>query len=108
VPAKLVEAERAIYKGQVKGKPANVVEKIVGGKLDKFYSTVCLLEQGFIKNPDQTMKELVSEQDRGAGREHRHSPLHPLSGWRKRRRAQRGSPRCLPKIHSRLSPLPLA
>jgi elongation factor Ts len=37
-----------------------VVEKIVGGKLDKFYSTMCLLEQGFIKNPDQTVKELVA------------------------------------------------
>jgi elongation factor Ts len=60
VPAKLVESERAIYEGQVKGKPANVVEKIVGGKLDKFYSTMCLLEQGFIKNPDQTVKELVA------------------------------------------------
>src|SRR6476469_3670260 len=60
VPANLVESERAIYEGQVKGKPANVVEKIVGGKLDKFYSTVCLMEQGFIKNPDQTVKELVA------------------------------------------------
>jgi len=60
VPAKLVESEKAIYAGQVKGKPENVVEKIVGGKLDKFYSTVCLMEQGFIKNPDQTVKELVA------------------------------------------------
>jgi elongation factor Ts len=59
VPAKTVEAERAIYEAQVKGKPANVVTKIVDGKLDKFFSTVCLLEQGFIKNPDQTIKELV-------------------------------------------------
>jgi elongation factor Ts len=60
VPAQLIESERAIYEAQVKGKPANVVEKIVGGKLDKFYSTVCLMEQGFIKNPDQTVKELVA------------------------------------------------
>jgi elongation factor Ts len=59
VPAKLVEAEREIYKAQVKGKPANVTSKIVDGKLDKFYSTVCLLEQGFIKNPDQTINDLV-------------------------------------------------
>ena len=44
----------------VKGKPEAVMNKIVDGKLDKFYSTVCLLEQGFIKNPDQTIKELVS------------------------------------------------
>lgn len=60
VPAKTIESERAIYVGQVKGKPENVIGKIVDGKLDKFYSTVCLLEQGFIKNPDQTIKELVA------------------------------------------------
>jgi elongation factor Ts len=59
VPAKTVEAERAIYAAQVKGKPENVVEKIVAGKLDKFFSTVCLMEQGFIKNPDQTINDLV-------------------------------------------------
>jgi elongation factor Ts len=59
VPSKLVEAERAIYQAQVKGKPANVVDKIVDGKLDKFYSAVCLLEQGFIKNPDQTINDLL-------------------------------------------------
>ncbi len=60
VPAKTIEEERAIYEAQVKGKPENVISKIVEGKLDKFYSTVCLLEQGFIKNPDQTVKELVA------------------------------------------------
>ncbi|PYL14396.1 MAG: translation elongation factor Ts [Verrucomicrobia bacterium] len=60
VPANMIDAEKAIYESQVKGKPANVVNKIVDGKLDKFYSTVCLLEQGFIKNPDQTIKELLS------------------------------------------------
>jgi elongation factor Ts len=60
VSSKIVEAERAIYEAQVKGKPANVVGKIVEGKLDKFYSTVCLLEQAFIKNPDQTIKELLN------------------------------------------------
>ncbi len=60
VPAKTIASERAIYEGQVKGKPDNVVAKIVEGKLDKFYSTVCLLEQGFIKNADQTIKELVA------------------------------------------------
>ncbi len=60
VPGKLIEAERESYKAQVKGKPANVTEKIVDGKLDKFYSTVCLLEQGFIKNPDVTIKDLLN------------------------------------------------
>ena len=60
VPANVIDAEKAIYESQVKGKPANVVNKIVDGKLDKFHSTVCLLEQGFIKNPDQTINELLS------------------------------------------------
>jgi len=60
VSARSIQSEREIYAGQVQGKPANVIDKIVEGKLDKFYSTVCLLEQGFIKNPDQTIKELVA------------------------------------------------
>jgi len=60
VPSGVIAAERAIYEAQVKDKPVAVVGKIVDGKLDKFYSTICLMEQGFIKNPDQTIKELVS------------------------------------------------
>ena len=60
VPATLVEAEREIYKAQVTGKPANVVDKIVSGKLDKYYSEVCLLEQGFVKTPDVTIKDLIN------------------------------------------------
>ena len=59
VPANLIEAEREIYKAQAKGKPDNVVEKMVEGKLDKFFSTVGLLEQGFIKNQDETIGDLV-------------------------------------------------
>jgi elongation factor Ts len=60
VPAQTVEREREIYRAQVTGKPANIVEKIVDGKVDKFFGSVCLLEQTFIKNPDQTIKDLVS------------------------------------------------
>jgi elongation factor Ts len=60
VPGNLIEAEREIYKAQVQGKPAHVADKIVEGKLEKFYTTVCLLEQGFIKNPDVTMSDLLN------------------------------------------------
>ena len=60
VPAAVIEREREIYREQVKGKPANVVDKIVDGKLEKFYGSVCLVDQAFIKNPDQTIKDLVS------------------------------------------------
>lgn len=59
VPADLVEREREIAREQVKGKPANVVEKIVEGKLDKYFSTICLLDQSFIKNPDVTIQDFV-------------------------------------------------
>jgi len=60
VPADVVEKERDIFRTQVIGKPANIVEKIVEGKVDKFYSGICLLEQGFIKNPDVTIKDVLS------------------------------------------------
>ena len=59
VPPESLEREREIYRAQVKGKPENVTEKIVNGKLDKFFASVCLLDQAFVKNPDQTVKELV-------------------------------------------------
>src|SRR5919199_2003659 len=59
VPAKIIETERAIYQAQVSGKPPHVLGKIVDGKLDKFFSTVCLMEQAFIKNPDQTINDLI-------------------------------------------------
>src|SRR5437867_13194496 len=60
VPSNLIEAEREIYKAQAKGKPENVADKIVEGKLEKFYSSVCLLEQGFIKNPEVTVRDLLN------------------------------------------------
>ena len=60
VPEDLVARERDIAAAQVQGKPANIVEKIVDGKIDKFYSTICLMEQAFIKNPEITIKDLVA------------------------------------------------
>jgi len=58
----LIEREREIYRGQVPpGKPANIVEKIVDGKIDKFFSSSCLIDQAFIKNPDQTIAQLLAE-----------------------------------------------
>jgi elongation factor Ts len=60
VPSDVIEREREIYRAQVQGKPANVVDKIVEGKLDKFFGSVCLLDQAFIKNPDQSIRDLVS------------------------------------------------
>jgi len=59
IDAAQVEREKAIYRQQVEGKPANMVDKIVEGKVDKYYGTVCLMEQPFIKNPDLTISDLV-------------------------------------------------
>ena len=59
VPSAVIEKEREIARAQVPGKPANIIEKIADGKIEKFYSTVCLLDQAFIKNPDQTIGDLV-------------------------------------------------
>ena len=58
VPAEVIEAERAVYAGQAKGKPENVVEKMVSGKLEKFFAETCLLEQPFVKEPDLTIEAL--------------------------------------------------
>jgi elongation factor Ts len=59
VPETLLARERDVAAGQVQGKPANIVEKIVEGKIEKFYSTICLLEQAFIKNPEVSIQDLV-------------------------------------------------
>lgn len=59
VPADLIAREREIAMDQVKGKPANIIEKIVEGKIDKYCASICLLDQPFIKNPDQTVEELL-------------------------------------------------
>jgi len=60
VPVSMLEAEREIIKEQMKGKPANVVEKAVPGRLEKFYQQACLLEQPFIKDEKVFVKDLLS------------------------------------------------
>jgi elongation factor Ts len=70
VPAATLEREREVYRGQVPpGKPANIIEKIVDGKIEKFYSGVCLIDQAFIKNPDQTIAQLLSAKSKELGDE---------------------------------------
>ncbi|TAL23594.1 MAG: translation elongation factor Ts [Nitrospirae bacterium] len=63
VPQDIIEREKEIYRAQVTNKPPQVVEKIVEGKLDKFFSETCLLDQIFIKDPEQKakVKDLVTE-----------------------------------------------
>ena len=63
VPAELAEREKAIYTQQAidSGKPANIAEKIVVGRMDKFFAENCLLEQKFVKNPDISVQDLLNE-----------------------------------------------
>ena len=63
VPSDILEREKEIYRGQVTNKPAQVVDKIVEGKLEKFFSDACLLEQVFIKDPVGKLKirDLITE-----------------------------------------------
>jgi elongation factor Ts len=63
VPKEKIESEKGIYKTQAlaEGKPEKIAEKIVEGKLEKFYQAVCLLEQSFIKNPEITIEEYLGD-----------------------------------------------
>lgn len=63
VPETAIAAEKEIYVKQAAetGKPANVCEKIAEGKLSKWYSTVCLMEQPFVRDPDRTVEEMAKE-----------------------------------------------
>jgi elongation factor Ts len=62
-PAELVERERGVYREQMResGKPEAIWDKIVDGKLEKFYAEQALLEQPFVKNPDVTVRQLITE-----------------------------------------------
>ena len=63
VPAEELEKEKTIYRQQAleSGKPEKVVEKIVDGKLERYYSEFCLLEQSFIKDPDRKVSDVIND-----------------------------------------------
>jgi elongation factor Ts len=63
VPAEAVEKEKEILKAQAlnEGKPEKIVEKMVEGRISKFYEEYCLLEQPFVKDPDKTISQLLNE-----------------------------------------------
>jgi len=63
VPAELVEKEKDIYRAQLEteGKPVDIVEKILEGKINKYFSEICLLNQPFIKDEDKTVEQLLIE-----------------------------------------------
>ncbi len=63
VPQEVINSEKEIYKTQAleSGKPEKIVDKIATGKLEKYFSEICLLEQKFIRDPDKTVEEIVKE-----------------------------------------------
>jgi elongation factor Ts len=63
VPADIVERERQIYVQQAieSGKPESIAEKMVAGKIDRFLSEICLLEQQFVKNPEKSIQDMLTE-----------------------------------------------
>lgn len=63
VPETMIEKEREIYRSQAQesGKPEKIWDKIVNGRLDKFFAEVCLLEQSYIKDDSQTVKDVLNE-----------------------------------------------
>ena len=60
VPTELCEKEKEIAMAQAEGKPPQAIEKIIQGKLEKYFSTVCLIEQPFVKDPESSIRELVA------------------------------------------------
>ena len=64
VPQEILEKEKEILKAQAlnEGKPANIVEKMVVGRIEKYYKEVCLLEQPYVKDPEKTVQQLLNEQ----------------------------------------------
>lgn len=60
IDPEIIAAERKVAESQAEGKPAQAIEKIVEGKLNKFLSESCLLEQAYVKNPDQTVQEVLT------------------------------------------------
>ena len=65
VPAEIIAKEREIYKAQAaeSGKPVNIIEKMVDGKIAKYLAEVALLGQPFVKDPEQTVEKLLSAKD---------------------------------------------
>lgn len=63
VPADILEKEKDIYRKQAmdSGKPPQIAEKMVAGRIEKFYKEVCLMEQPFVKNPDTSVQDLLNE-----------------------------------------------
>ena len=69
IDPEMVEQEKAIFAEQVKNKPANIIDKIVEGKMKKFFSENCLLHQQFVKDNSKSVEQVLTEAAKEAGGE---------------------------------------
>jgi elongation factor Ts len=67
VDSKTIEREKAIFAEQIKNKPANIIDKIIEGKMKKFFAENCLIEQQFVKDDSKTVMQVLDEAAKGAG-----------------------------------------
>lgn len=67
IPAETIESEKRIYVEQMTGKPANIIDKIVDGKMKKFFAENCLLDQPFVKDDSKTVGQVIAEAGKKAG-----------------------------------------
>lgn len=67
VPAELIEAEKEIFRKQLEGKPENIMENILKGKINKYFSQICFVEQGFVKEDKVSITDLVAEKSKATG-----------------------------------------
>lgn len=67
VPSEKVDEEKEIFRKQLVGKPENIIDNILVGKVNKFYSTICFLEQGFVKEDKVPVNQLIAEKAKELG-----------------------------------------
>jgi elongation factor Ts len=64
VPSEQVESEKEIFRKQLEGKPENIIDNILTGKINKYFSQICFLEQGFVKEEKQSITDLIAEKSK--------------------------------------------
>jgi elongation factor Ts len=67
VAAETVEAEKDIFRKQLEGKPENIIDNILNGKINKYFSQICFVEQGFVKEDKVSITDLVAEKAKELG-----------------------------------------
>jgi elongation factor Ts len=67
VPAETVKSEKDIFRKQMEGKPENIIDNILNGKINKFFSTICFIEQGFVKEDKVSITALIEEKNKEIG-----------------------------------------